>query len=324
MQRKFIFSLVACLLFGFGHEVYAAEPSFNCPAIAASTSDNYAKGCNSPLSPLQSAICNYKPRVWTDNLWLLDSTVGVGYVRALRSAGVDTPQCKGLLKDHQEYEKKLQHCESNGDCVLKVMRDWAGTLFHYRDQLHPPLAEGALKRFIGSAHIKEEKRSVALLQRLEQGMDMYPLPQVGLPGGNVLIWGFQPHNAQVQSLVIVNRQGVVQLVGLADMVYLSMPKNAKEFSLIPDSKMAVFVRDPAVLAPNLPAIQSWTAASILGFNQLCPGKDQDRCHTALTYPLPIQAYKLPCKAGKGNAMNPHCAISLPAVKNTISPGLFWQ
>jgi hypothetical protein len=64
------------------------------------------------LTPLQEAICKDEPgkKNWIDNLSLLDSTIGVHYVRDLRAAGIGTPQCKELLESHEAYEKELQGC----------------------------------------------------------------------------------------------------------------------------------------------------------------------------------------------------------------------
>ncbi len=324
MIRKIILGTAACVALSFSWSASAADTPLNCPAIAAQTPDNYARGCNPPLTPLQDAICHYKPKVWTDSLLALDSTVGVHYVRDLRAVGAGTPQCKDLLESHNAYEKELQGCGSNGDCVLKVMRNWAGTLSHFEDHLRPPLDEAALKKFAGGMKFLDGQQTVSLLKRLEQGMDLYPLPQMALPNGNVLVWGFQPHNAQVQSLAVVNRQGAVQILGIVDGIYLALPSGKTRLDLGIDAKIALFVRDPSALTQNLPAIRAWAAADILGFNQNCPGKDQARCQAALKQPLPIQAYNLNCKAANGKIINQHCAISLPQVPDNGSPGLFWQ
>jgi len=325
MIRQLIFGTAACVALSCNSGVSAAEISLNCPAIAANTPEGFVSSCrNGPLTPLQSAICHYKPKIWWDNLPLLDSTVGVHYVRALRAAGVGTAQCKDLLESHKAYEKELQGCGSNGDCVLKVMRNWAGTLSHFEDRLRPPLDEAALKKFAGGAKFQEGQQSISLLKRLEQGMDLYPLPQMALPNGNVLVWGFQPHNAQVQSLAVVNRQGAVQVIGIVDGLYLALPSGKTRWEPGKDARIALFVRDPAVLIQNLSAIRAWAAASVLGFNQDCPGKDQARCQTALKQPLPIQAYNLDCRTANGKVINPHCAVPLPQVPDNVSPGLFWQ
>ena len=325
MIRKIILGTAACVAITFSWSASAADTPFNCPAIAAQTPEGYVHSCKPPLTtPLQDAICHYKPRVWTDSLRILDSTVGGHYVRDLRAAGTGTPQCKDLLESHKAYEKELQGCGSNGDCVLKVMRNWAGTLHRIEDRLRPPLDEAALKRFAGGMQFQDGQRTVSLLQRLEQGMDLYPLPQMALPNGNVLVWGFQPHNAQVQSLAVVDRQGAVQLLGIVDGLYLALPSGKTQWKPGKDARIAIFVRDPAVLPQNLSAIRAWAAASILGFNQDCPGKDQARCQAAAKLPLPIQAYTLNCKAAKDKIIQQHCALPLPQVPEDVSPGLFWQ
>lgn len=324
MIRKLILGTAACVAITFSGSASAADTLLNCPAIAAKTPENYARGCNPPLTPLQDAICHYKPKSWTDSLLMLDDAVGVHYVRDLRAAGIGTPQCKDLLESHNAYEKKLQGCGSNGDCVLKVMRNWAGTLSHLEDRLRPPLNETVLKRFAGGIEFQEGQHSISLLKRLEQGMDLYPLPQMALPNGNVLVWGFQSHNAQVQSLAVVNRQGAVQLLGVVDGIYLAWPSGKTQWQPEKDARIALFIRDSSVLNQNLPAIRAWAAAAVLGFNQDCPGKDQARCQTAIKLSLPIQAYSLNCKATNGKVINQRCAVPLPEVPDNVSPGLFWQ
>ncbi|MGC9216095.1 hypothetical protein, partial [Acidithiobacillus sp.] len=253
-----------------------------------------------------------------------NGSLGVDYIRALRAAGVGTAQCKDLLESHQAYEKELPHCGSNGDCVLKVMRNWAGTLSHIQDRLRPPLDDAALKKFAGEIQFQEGQHPVSLLKRLEQGMDLYPLPQMTLSNGNVLVWGFQPHNAQVQSLAVVHRQGAVQLLGIVDGLYLALPSGKTRWEPGKDAGIALFVRDPAALSQNLSAIHAWAAADVLGFNQGCPGKDQARCQAAPQIPLPILAYNLNCKAANGKIIHQHCTIPLPQVPNNVSPGLFGQ
>lgn len=302
--------------------------SLNCPAIAAKTPDSYSRGCNPPLTPPQDAICHYKPRKWTDNLLLLDSTVGVGYVRALRAAGIGTPQCKALLEAHAAYEKALQGCGNNGDCVLNVMRNWAGTMNRLEKTFRPPLdeaaLENALKKFVGGMKFVDGQERVSLLQRLEQGLQLISLPQEALPNGNLLVWGFQPHNAQVQSLAVVDRQGAVQLVGIVDGIYWSLPAGKTQWDPSEYARIALFVRDPAALSQNLSAIRAWAAASILGFEQECPGKDETRCQTAAKLPLPIKAYDLNCKTSNGKVIGQRCTLPLPQVPEDVSPGLFWQ
>ncbi|MHB8251208.1 hypothetical protein [Acidithiobacillus sp.] len=325
MTRQLIFGMGVFMAITFSWSASAADTPFNCPAIAAQTPESYARSCKPPLTtPLRDAICNYKPRVWLDDLRMLDTTVGVSYVRDLRAAGAGTPQCKALLESHKTYEKELQGCGNNGDCVLKVMGNWSRTLADIEDRLRPPLDEAALKKFAGGIKFQDGQQTVSLLKRLEQGMDLYPLPQMALPNGNVLVWGFQPHNAQVQSLAVVDRQGAVQLLGIVDGLYLALPSGKTRWEPGKDARIALFVRDPAALSQNLSAIHAWAAADVLGFNQGCPGKDQARCQAAAQIPLPIQAYTLNCKAANGKIIHQHCAIPLPQVPDNVSPGLFWQ
>lgn len=323
--RKALFVMAVCAAV-FSGNAMAADSSANCPALAANVQKIVDHTCQAKtLTPVQKGICTYKPRKWTDNLMLLDSTLTVAYQRALRTAGSGTSQCQELLEKHRSYEKQLQQCGSDGDCILKVMDGWTGTMHAVLGRLDHPLDEASLKQFAGGLRIEDEQEAVPLLQRLEQGMDLYPLPQMALPNGNVLVWGFQPHNAQVQSLVIVNRQRQVQLMGLVDGIYYSLPSGKTQWAPEEGARIALFVKDPRQLAQNLAAIRAWSQASILGFNQTCPGKDQARCDLAAKLSLPIEAYDLNCKAAqKGHVLNQHCAIPLPRVAEQLSPGMFWQ
>lgn len=316
---------VTALLLSLSSVAHAAVDSLNCPAIAANTSDNYAKGCIAPLSPLREAICHYKPKRWVDNLRLFDSTLGNYYVRYLRSAGVGTSVCKQLLNGHQAYESQLEQCGNHGDCVLKVMDAWSQKLSTIEKSLRVPIKMSSLQQFAGKTYIQDGSTTVPLLERLKQGMDLFPLPRLALKNGNELIWGFQPHNAQVQSLMILNHQGDVQVMGLVDNLYLGMSGGQAPAGLDPEARLSLLVRNPAALSENLSAIHAWAAASLLGFNQTCPGKDQRACQAAMAQTLPIKAYNLNCKVKpQGNILVDHCALPLPSVKNDISPGLFWQ
>jgi hypothetical protein len=92
MLRSFTFCIDACIILSFSLSVNAADAPLNCPAIAANTPEEFVSGChNGPLSPLQSAICHYNPKIWGDNLLLLDSTLGVDYIRALRALWTTQP-----------------------------------------------------------------------------------------------------------------------------------------------------------------------------------------------------------------------------------------
>lgn len=313
------------LLLSFGGVAHAADNSLNCPAIAAGTSDSITTTCKGSLGPTQKAICEYKPKKWTDNLPLLDSTVGVSYVRDLRSAGVGTPVCRQLVNGHKAYQVALRQCGANGNCVLQVMRNWSWDLAQIEKSLRVPIKMSSLQQFAGKTYIQDGSTTVPLLERLKQGMDLFPLPRLALKNGNELIWGFQPHNAQVQSLMILNHQGDVQVMGLVDNLYLGMSGGQAPAGLDPEARLSLLVRNPAALSENLPAIHAWAAASLLGFNQTCPGKDQQACQAAMAQTLPIKAYNLNCKVKpQGNILVDYCTLPLPSVKNDVSPGLFWQ
>ncbi len=325
MKILSILSQSMVLFISFFGVVHAATSPLNCPVIASKTLDSYSRGCNAPLNPLQQAICHDKPKNWVNGLLLLDSSVGVSYVRALRSAGVNTAICKQLVDSHQVYEDALHQCGNHSDCVLKVMHNWSLDLAQIEKSLRVPIKMSSLQQFAGKTYIQDGSTTVPLLERLKQGMDLFPLPRLALKNGNELIWGFQPHNAQVQSLMILNHQGHVQVMGLVDNLYLGMSGGQAPAGLDPEARLSLLVRNPAALSENLPAIHAWAAASLLGFNQTCPGKDQQACQAAMAQTLPIKAYNLNCKVKpQGNILVDHCTLPLPSVKNDVSPGLFWQ
>lgn len=123
--RKFLVITAVCAAV-FGGNATAADTSANCPAMAANVQKIVDHTCQAKtLTPVQKGICTYKPRKWTDNLMALDSTLTAYYADDLRAAGSGTAQCRELLKAHQSYQKQLQQCGSDGDCILRVMRNWA-------------------------------------------------------------------------------------------------------------------------------------------------------------------------------------------------------
>ena len=326
MRRQIFLGIGFCAVLGVSLSADAADALLNCPAIATKIPDAFAPTCSHPQTPLQKAICHYKPKHWTDNLLLLDSSLMHGYKQALRAAGVGTPECTHLLASQKVFEKELGACGSDGDCVLETMRKRSFALRDISEHQQPPLEAAALQHFAGSAIFQSPgQKSAPLLQRIQRGMDIYPLPHMELPNGNTLVWGFQPHNATVQSLVVVNHQGAVQLLGAVDGIYLGLPRDKTRPELDANARITLFVRDPQALAQNLPALRAWAAASILGFNVDCGGADAARCKAAETIPVPILAYRLGCpQEASGKALVNRCPLPLPAVSGNVSPGLFWQ
>ncbi|MHB0888494.1 hypothetical protein [Acidithiobacillus sp.] len=321
MHRIFLGIILSTALWPVGSAFAENSTALNCPALAAKMT---YRECGNPQTPVGKAICNSKLRGF-DYLPLADGSIIGAYVKALRAAGIGTADCKALLEWHAGYEKQLAACGTSDQCLLKNMDTYSRTLTKIEDRLQTPLSDAALQRFAGGAWLQSPgEKATRLLERIRRGLSLYPLPRMALPKGNTLYWGFQPHNATLQSLVIVDRQGTVQLVGAVDGIYLGLPEGKAVPQLEPDARIALFVRDAQALQQNLPAIRGWAAASILGFNQDCPGKDQTRCQTAARLSLPIQAYNLNCKTANGKIINQHCAVPLPQVPDNVSPGLFWQ
>ncbi|MHB1736405.1 MAG: lysozyme inhibitor LprI family protein [Acidithiobacillus sp.] len=326
MIRRILLGIGFCAALGVSLSACAVDAPLNCPAIATKIPDAFAPTCSHPQTPLQKAICHYKPKHWTGNLLLLDSSLMHGYKQALRAAGVGTPECTHLLASQKVFEKKLEACGSDGDCVLETMTKRSFALRDIEEHQQAPLEAAALQHFAGGALFQSPNQKPApLLQRIQRGMDIYPLPHMALPNGNTLVWGFQPHNATVQSLVVVNHQGAVRLLGAVDGIYLGLPKDKTRPELDANAHITLFVRDPQALAQNLPALRAWAAASILGFNVDCSGANATRCKAAEAIPVSIQAYRLNCpQKVPGKTLVNRCPLPLPSVSGNISPGLFWQ
>ena len=323
MHRTLLGIFFAVAFWPIGHAMAEDGTPVNCPAIAAKMT---YRECGNPQTPVGKAICNSKLRGF-DYLPLADGSIIGAYVKALRAAGIGTADCKALLEWHAGYEKQLAACGTNDQCLLKTMERYGHALVKIEDRLQTPLSDAVLKRFAGGAWFQSPgEKPTLLLERIRRGLSLYPLPRMALPNGNTLYWGFQPHNATLQSLVIVDRQGTVQLVGAVDGIYLGLPEGKAVPQLEPDAQIALFVRDAQALQQNLPAIRGWAAASVLGFNVECnaPGAAA-RCSTAKTIALPLHAYDLHCpQRVHGKVLVNRCPLPLPKVSGILSPGMFWQ
>ncbi|MHB8249907.1 MAG: hypothetical protein ACYDCX_13655, partial [Acidithiobacillus sp.] len=292
MRRIFLGIILLTALWPMGSVLAEDNTALNCPAIAAKMT---YRECGNPQTPVGKAICNTKLRGF-DYLPGIDRSIIGAYVKALRAAGIGTSDCKALLEWHARYEKQLAACGTNDQCLLKNMDTYSRTLTKIEDRLQTPLSDAALQRFAGGVWLQSPGEPPApLLERIRRGLSIYPLPRMALPNGNTLYWGFQPHNATLQALVIVDRQGTVQLVGAVDGIYLGLPEGKAVPQLEPDAQIALFVRDAQALQQNLPAIRGWAAASVLGFNVECnaPGAAA-RCSAAEAIALPLHAYDLRC------------------------------
>ena len=67
MIRRILLGIGFCAVLGVSLSADAADALLNCPAIATKIPDAFAPTCSHPQTPLQKAICHYKPKHWTDN-----------------------------------------------------------------------------------------------------------------------------------------------------------------------------------------------------------------------------------------------------------------
>lgn len=150
-----------------------------------------------------------------------------------------------------------------------------------------------------------------LEQRAIRGLSISPLPYAPLAEDLTISWGFEPHNAQLQSVLFSGAQGKVFALALVDKLYY---EGEGKTALPKDARIRLFVRDPGQLARILPGLQAWAAADALGMDVACnkPGV----CEHWRQYPMPITAYRLPCPGGHWDA----CRLPLPKI-NTPVPAL---
>lgn len=298
----------------------------DCPELAKTIYDAHSaaprgscrRDPNSPWQPVCKAIDNDKPKEWTDNLRILDTTLKVSFWEDLRQAGEGTPYCKALLRDQQAYEKKLLACGDHGPCVLQVMGDRLRQIASIEKQYTGrPFGPQDLRAFLGADGKLRVSGGESLEQRALRGLAIHPLPRTFLPGGLNIIWGFEPHNAQTQTLVFSAMDGRVIALALVDDIY---NRGAEQRRLPQEGRIRLFLRDPKALPTLLAPLQGWAAADALGMNVDCSGAQAEACRLWTRYPLPVTAYRLPCRGALER-----CSLALPPVTGAIpSPELFRQ
>ena len=301
MRARGLLTISVALFLGVGAAVSLAAPlaapvdQYDCPALALSkyNYDAFSELCQKdPQTPFQN-VCwvdyNYKPKDWLDIPSLLDSTVQMSFRRDLLQAGKNTPYCKALIDTQGPYERKLIACGKNGPCVVQVMRDRSWQLAGIEKRYTAPATtRETFEAFLGKEGSLRLDDEQTLEQRAIRGLSISPLPRAPLAEDLTISWGFEPHNAQLQSVLFSGAQGKVFALALVDSLYLD---GEGKTTLPKDARIRLFVRDPGQLARILPGLQAWAAADALGMDVACnkPGV----CEHWRQYPMPITAYRLP-------------------------------
>lgn len=244
------------------------------------------------------------------------------YYRALQNTALNSPEQQRIVKEQGEYLDRRDACGQDVHCIMRVEKARHKELIALTRSLEKNLPDEEIVHWThGRVFPGRNGKAQSLGQRVMAGFDLYPLPHVTFADGSTLFWGFLQGDGSVQSLAITDAKGHLQLLGTADGLLLAGTGEGK----LQQAHLNLFVRDAKMLERYLPAVRAWAAADVLGFNQQCPGKDSDRCASALRAPLPIKAYALDCNGhGQGQVQVQRCPLNLPALQNMLSPGLFWQ
>lgn len=243
------------------------------------------------------------------------------YYRALQNTALNSPEQQRIVREQGAYLDRRDACGRDVHCIMRIEKARHQELITLTRSLEKTLPDDEIAIWThGRVFPGRDGKAQSLGQRVMAGFDLYPLPHVTFADGSTLFWGFLHGDGAAQSLAITDATGHLQLLGTADGLLLAGTGGGK----LQQAQLNLFVRDAKTLGRYLPAVRAWAAASVLGFNQACPGKDQARCQRAMKLPLPIRAYNLHCQAGSGEVINQHCAVPLPKVPDSVSPGLFWQ
>jgi len=305
----------------------ATEPTpsgrYDCPALAPNWERSFEEKCvhdpNSPWQPFCRAADRYvhdKTKKYPGLISSQDDTVNVDFWRDMQQAGRDTPYCKALVDSQEVFERKLLACGDNESCIVPVLYARVQELSRIEKRYTGPTLDGkAIAAFLGrDAKLRVDARE-SLQERLLRGLSISPLPRAAIPGQKLnFTWGFEPHNAQVQSLVISDNQGQVLALGLVDNLYLQGADGKK---LPADALIRLFVRSPAVLPELQAPLRSWAAADALGMNAQCSGPRALPCQKALGDFPKLLVYRLPCPSGKLEA----CRLTLPPASAAPIPSV---
>lgn len=118
--------------------------------------------------------------------------------------------------------------------------------------------------------------------------------------GSTLIWGFKHEEANLQSVVIADKTGRLELMAIVDDVLrltdsgqdtLSSPARYREEveRSEPPPHIVVVARDQASLEGAYPLLKRWVQANLLGFNASC-AKQPAACALVPDLELPTDVY----------------------------------
>ncbi|WP_156880603.1 hypothetical protein [Thermomonas fusca] len=183
--------------------------------------------------------------------------------------------------------------------------------------------EGALKQLVGTATLGS---SVGLVNYPEMHVSDRILAGLQAAGrvmatsdGSTVTWGFKYEEANLQSVVIADKTGQLELAAVVDDIlgltygksgtYTSVAeyeKRAKRQGLRP--RVIVFARDQASLVTAYPLLRRWMQANLLGFNASCAAH-AGACALMPDLDLPTDVYLTP---GAGSAPVRVTTPDLPA------------
>lgn len=139
--------------------------------------------------------------------------------------------------------------------------------------------------------------------------------------GQTIVWGFKYKEANLQSVVIADASGQLQLAAIVTDVH-SLTRDGtnaitteaaywsavEHLALHPD--VVLFVRDQAALNTAYPLFKRWMDANLLGFNRSCQAQAA-ACALLPNIRIPTRAY-LPLK--NGGALTKVVIPTLPAIQ----------
>lgn len=167
--------------------------------------------------------------------------------------------------------------------------------------------EGALRQLVGSATTGS---SVQLLNYPQMPVSDRLLAGLEAAGrvlttadGQTITWGFKHEEANLQSVVIADKAGQLELAAVVDdVVRLNLGGAKADVSVAQyrarvarlgmQPRVVVFARDQARLEKAYPLLVRWLQASLLGFNTSC-ARHAASCALLREIDLPTEAYLSP-------------------------------
>ncbi len=211
------------------------------------------------------------------------------YERLLRDLPMGSVAQQRVIAEQKAFLDRRDRCGKNIVCIGDVEQARNEELMAQRRKVEQPFPVEEMQRLTRAWKTPEGR---PLYQRLLAGLAIYPLRQATLDNGYQLQWGFQPHQATVQTLGVLDPQGKIAALVTADDVYRAWRSEGGTYS----GRLRIYVRSAGELGKLLPVIYSWTLADLLGFNLDCKGKDAELCSQAKQASRPpMEAYDLGCK-----------------------------